>query len=1058
METPRHTQPPNSSSSHRSAFGRLTELVDRYKSQVQKYGLPNTTPQPKEPPSYAQVATPEPVNDVFIKNSMQSSGFLLNMKTTDTNVISPKVPVDKTTVQTPSADAGSALEVIAPCKDYANYDEWLMSQFGTSKHLPEDVMHFVKNVLRIHARSDVLSYKNWDNHLFWMAYFDKIGVDKNDFYVHHRHSIIYLLTLWELLETTDGDNDDYPLNIFFHKWEKVFEKYKGKIRDFVELKPPAYREEPSEKLRYAYPDTNPHRHKSDGSKASYRTTPPAIDIPKSICTIDSKHRKPLRPNKGSHVLGDRGVSAAHYLHRHPDRAKLPDLHRQSHHGHHHASSLRSDSSSVSSRSQRSSHHSFYSKASQASKRSSLPKWDGFDDEVDDPYGPDFYSFNSKQKSRSGRCKPAKSRAKCDKTTWDGKHATFRPFMNAVDGHLFQVGAGYILDKKFKEHYLKDGKVYVESRDFWEEHRVSIPQAKYDITYLFGLLLTAMKSLDHVCIIQNQDTKDGPKAWYTLKETYDHNGNIEIRVRELEEFINVQYATQRDGLIGDFLDGVQAKIAQLAILSPDEYGFKRNRKVLLKTIEHVQGIRDLYQTCIKEITWDYQECGNYLRKEAGRRAYIDKPTHGIHNVIDVSPPEMNMEAATHLFHTMAQDGGIIPTYNAFNMKKVRESLSIPDAIWIQMEPPLRIKINEIRQKIRAKKAALQPAPSPVPNPPSDKSAETATKTTSESTNRPNTRSQKAIPDQYPNMKPKPAVVNLCNTIEHLAMTSVDSDGYSTDEDALISHIKMVKTSKVSVPPADDDSTDDEMPLLVDRAHNHAASDSPADNSSDDECVPPLKGKPDYDSDSSADETASKKVVITQKLYNKLVARRRRRKARTNDRLRTNKHKPKTHNQRDLASPTTTDKEEPILCRAHLEYCVDSPKVYAIADGGADSSVVGRNSHIESHTGRHAHLVGFDPLNQVPTKVPIVTALVKAICSFRDYPVVLRIHEAPYNHDSPVTLLSEYQLREHGTVVDSVAKKHKHVNGTHGTQQLYLNDVVSINFEDRGGVNGFSIAPI
>ena len=40
-----------------------------------------------------------------------------------------------------------------------------------------------------------------------------------------------------------------------------------------------------------------------------------------------------------------------------------------------------------------------------------------------------------------------------------------------------------------------------------------------------------------------------------------------------------------------------------------------------------------------------------------------------------------------------------------------------------------------------------------------------------------------------------------------------------------------------------------------------------------------------------------------------------------------------------------------------------------------------------------------------------------------PVLLKINEAGYNAGSPITLLSEYQVREHGYIVDSVATKHK-----------------------------------
>ena len=69
-----------------------------------------------------------------------------------------------------------------------------------------------------------------------------------------------------------------------------------------------------------------------------------------------------------------------------------------------------------------------------------------------------------------------------------------------------------------------------------------------------------------------------------------------------------------------------------------------------------------------------------------------------------------------------------------------------------------------------------------------------------------------------------------------------------------------------------------------------------------------------------------------------------------------------------------------------------------------------------------------------------------------PVVLRINEAPYNHGSPITLISEYQVREHGVIIDSVSKRHMTAAFPLGTQQMILSSLLSIPFEDRG-TDGF-----
>jgi len=119
----------------------------------------------------------------------------------------------------------------------------------------------------------------------------------------------------------------------------------------------------------------------------------------------------------------------------------------------------------------------------------------------------------------------------------------------------------------------------------------------------------------------------------------------------------------------------------------------------------------------------------------------------------------------------------------------------------------------------------------------------------------------------------------------------------------------------------------------------------------------------------------------------------------------------------------------------------------------------NAKVLSYTGRYANLVGYDPENTKTEKVPIVTALIKVrSSSSMMYPILLKVHEAPYMINSPITLLSEYQIRDYGLVIDSVAKKHQAGPSTNGTQHFQVKKEVHIDFEDRGGLMGFELLPI
>jgi hypothetical protein len=63
-------------------------------------------------------------------------------------------------------------------------------------------------------------------------------------------------------------------------------------------------------------------------------------------------------------------------------------------------------------------------------------------------------------------------------------------------------------------------------------------------------------------------------------------------------------------------------------------------------------------------------------------------------------------------------------------------------------------------------------------------------------------------------------------------------------------------------------------------------------------------------------------------------------------------------------------------------------------------------------------------------------------------LLLIHEAPYLAHLPTILLSEYQIREYGKVIDSCAKNHVVSSNPRlmGRQRLEANDDVHIPMED------------
>ena len=65
----------------------------------------------------------------------------------------------------------------------------------------------------------------------------------------------------------------------------------------------------------------------------------------------------------------------------------------------------------------------------------------------------------------------------DKVHWDGYRSTFQNFEKLVEGHLLQVGAGYITDKAFQQWYMELGMVYCRSDGFYRKYRISNIQAQ-----------------------------------------------------------------------------------------------------------------------------------------------------------------------------------------------------------------------------------------------------------------------------------------------------------------------------------------------------------------------------------------------------------------------------------------------------------------------------------------------------------------------------------------------------------------------------------------------------
>lgn len=68
---------------------------------------------------------------------------------------------------------------------------------------------------------------------------------------------------------------------------------------------------------------------------------------------------------------------------------------------------------------------------------------------------------------------------------------------------------------------------------------------------------------------------------------------------------------------------------------------------------------------------------------------------------------------------------------------------------------------------------------------------------------------------------------------------------------------------------------------------------------------------------------------------------------------------------------------------------------------------------SYTGKYASFIVYEPKNTTSGRVPILTAIIKVFSSsIGNLPTPLKLYEAPIMEDSPIILILEYQVREHG----------------------------------------------
>src|SRR5688572_5793765 len=298
--------------------------------------------------------------------------------------------------------------------------------------------------------------------------------------------------------------------------------------------------------------------------------------------------------------------------------------------------------------------------------------------------------------RSHQMKPPRNRPKCEKIKWDGLPSSFKKFRKEIEGHLLQVGAGYLTNDSFLMMYSKLGKEFLKSDVFWKLHQVSTPQAYTDCQYLFGILMNATALMENKIIIKYQSSKDGIMAWSEFKKEYGFEGSKDLRIEFLESMAQKPYTNSNPGGLSAYIDHFQAHVGELETIVPTEYTDAKKKRLLLLNIREADGVAHLIQKCRDNSSMSYGACAIYLKECA---ALIDKTnkTKSPRVLMHVKnkyesdhehePDTKTVDEVCKIFHTMSKASGFKSAYNTFKSKDFRESLYIPQAIWDELEPSL-----------------------------------------------------------------------------------------------------------------------------------------------------------------------------------------------------------------------------------------------------------------------------------------------------------------------------------------------------------------------------------
>ena len=161
----------------------------------------------------------------------------------------------------------------------------------------------------------------------------------------------------------------------------------------------------------------------------------------------------------------------------------------------------------------------------------------------------------------------------------------------------QVGAGYLVQPDFLAKYAAERGEFLFSDEFWNRCGISVKQAHYDRTYLYGIIVATNRNQKDKATLAHRTKQDGIAAWIDLLTACDHGGSVNLKVWKLETTIRVPHKTNTATSLDEHLDLLEANMTHLNALSDMPLTDEHKKWQLADNLKHIPTITSIVATML-----------------------------------------------------------------------------------------------------------------------------------------------------------------------------------------------------------------------------------------------------------------------------------------------------------------------------------------------------------------------------------------------------------------------------------------------------------------------------